>query len=151
MTSTGRSNRRTSRRRISRERKLAEPVPKLCTLVTASAFDAAIHDAFGKAHGLNCYHTYGRDLMSHDLSHYLGADFKGHHLDRYVLKEPQPRIWLYHSVGGADAITEADITARIGDSLPETLGEWIERNGLTHLKLKLNGGDLAGTSNAWRK
>lgn len=128
---------------ISRELKLAEPVPKLCTLVTASAFDAAIHDAFGKAHGLNCYHTYGRDLMSHDLSKYLGADFKGHYLDRYVLKEPQPRTWLYHSVGGADAITEADVTARLGDGLPETLGEWIERNGLTHLKLKLNGGDLA--------
>jgi L-alanine-DL-glutamate epimerase-like enolase superfamily enzyme len=27
----------------------------------------------------------------------------------------------------------------VGDGLPEHLGEWIERDGLTHLKIKLNG------------
>ena len=37
---------------VSRRLKLADPIPKLCTLVTAGAFDAAIHDAFGKVHGL---------------------------------------------------------------------------------------------------
>ena len=42
---------------------LPAPIPKLCTLVTASPFDAAIHDAFGKLHGRNCYRTYGPDLM----------------------------------------------------------------------------------------
>jgi L-alanine-DL-glutamate epimerase-like enolase superfamily enzyme len=30
----------------------------------------------------------------------------------------------------------------IGDGLPETLSEWITFNGLTHLKIKLNGDDL---------
>ena len=30
---------------------LPVPIPKLCTLVVASAFDAAIHDAYGKAFG----------------------------------------------------------------------------------------------------
>lgn len=127
---------------VSRELNLAEPIPKLCTLVTASAFDAAIHDAFGKVHRRNCYHTYGRDLMSHDLSRYLGPEFKGHHLDQYILREPKRRISLYHSVGGADPITEADVTERVDDQLPQTLPEWIDYNGLTHLKLKLNGGDL---------
>ncbi len=29
----------------------AEPIPKLATLVVASPFDAALHDAYGKAHG----------------------------------------------------------------------------------------------------
>lgn len=128
---------------ISRELKLLEPIPKLCTLVTASAFDAAVHDAFGKVHRLNCYHTYGRDFLAHDLSRYLGPDFKGHYLDQYVRREPLPRVWLYHSVGGGDPITEADITKRIGDGLPETLPEWINYNGITHIKYKLNGGDLA--------
>ena len=32
---------------------------------------------------------------------------------------------------------------RINDGLPETLPEWIAANGLTHLKIKLNGDDLA--------
>ena len=41
---------------VTREMKLPLPVPKLCTLVTASPIDAAIHDAFGKLHGRNSYH-----------------------------------------------------------------------------------------------
>ena len=73
---------------ISRELNLATPIPKLCTLVTASAFDAAIHDAFGKVHRRSCWQTYGRDLLPRDLSHYLNADFKGESLDRYLLKQP---------------------------------------------------------------
>jgi len=39
----------------SRELHLALPIPKLCTLVTASPVDAAIHDAFGKLHGRNSF------------------------------------------------------------------------------------------------
>src|SRR5207249_3475035 len=30
---------------------LKEPIPRLCALVVASPFDAALHDAFGKVHG----------------------------------------------------------------------------------------------------
>ena len=40
---------------VSAARALDEPIPKLCTLVVASPFDAAMHDAFGKVHGLNVY------------------------------------------------------------------------------------------------
>src|ERR1700736_1757932 len=43
----------------AQEIRLAEPVPKLCTLVTASPFDGAVHVAYGKLHRVNCYHTYG--------------------------------------------------------------------------------------------
>ena len=74
---------------VSRELKLDQPIPKLCTLVTGSPFDAAIHDAFGKLHNRSAYQTYGPDLMSHDLSKYIGPDFKGEYLDRYVMKTPK--------------------------------------------------------------
>jgi L-alanine-DL-glutamate epimerase-like enolase superfamily enzyme len=127
---------------VTTELRLAEPIPHLCLLVTASPFDAALHDAYGKVHGLNCYHTYGREFMNHDLSHYLGPEFAGEYLDRYIRKDPQPRMPLYHLVGALDPLTEADIKQRIGDGLPETLPEWIAYNGLTHLKIKLNGDDL---------
>ena len=110
--------------------------------MAASPFDAALHDAFGKAHGLNCFSTYGPDFMSHDLSHYLGAEFKGETLDRYVLKKAKPRMPLYHLVGALDPLTDADVAKPLADGLPETLAEWIPFNGLTHLKIKLNGDDL---------
>ena len=128
---------------VSRELGLATPIPKLCTLVTASAFDAAIHDAFGKVHGRSCYATYGADLMERDLSAYLGDPFRGEYLDRYLLAKPRPSVNLYHSVGGADPLTAADLKARVNDGLPETLPDWIEFNGLHHIKIKLQGDELA--------
>jgi L-alanine-DL-glutamate epimerase-like enolase superfamily enzyme len=127
---------------VSGQLQLKEPIPKLCTLTTASPFDAAIHDAFGKVLGLNCFRTLGPDLMSHDLSHYLGPDFRGEYASRYVSDRPKPRMPMYHLVGALDPLTESDIKARINDGLPETLPEWINYNGLTHLKIKLNGEDL---------
>jgi L-alanine-DL-glutamate epimerase-like enolase superfamily enzyme len=127
---------------VSGELELAEPIPKLCTLVTASPFDAAIHDAFGKLHGRNCYRTYGPDLMQHDLGHYLGPAFRGEFPERYVLRKAKPRMPLYHLVGALDSITNEDIEKRVNDGLPETLPEWIRYNGLTHIKIKLNGDDL---------
>src|SRR6266481_4620908 len=73
---------------VSQRLNLAEPIPTLCTLVTSSAIDAAVHDAYGKVHGLNCYHTYGPEFMNHDLSHYLGAKYKGEYPSRYIQREP---------------------------------------------------------------
>jgi L-alanine-DL-glutamate epimerase-like enolase superfamily enzyme len=126
---------------VSERLQLAEPIPPLCTLVTASAVDAAVHDAYGKVHGLNCYHTYGPEFMNYDLSRYLGPEFKGEYPGNYIRQEPKPRMPLYHLVSAVDPIEEADIPKRINDGLPETLAEWINYNGLTHLKIKLNGDD----------
>jgi L-alanine-DL-glutamate epimerase-like enolase superfamily enzyme len=121
---------------------LFEPIPKLCTLVAASPFDAAVHDAFGKAHGLSCYRTYGPEFMNRDLSCYLGPEFKGEFLSRYIQPAPKPRLPLYHLIGALDPLEQGDLARPVGDGLPETLSEWIRYNGLTHLKIKLNGDDL---------
>jgi L-alanine-DL-glutamate epimerase-like enolase superfamily enzyme len=45
-------------------------------------------------------------------------------------------------VGALDAIEEIDVKTRLNDGLPNTLPEWIVYNGLTHIKIKLNGDDL---------
>jgi L-alanine-DL-glutamate epimerase-like enolase superfamily enzyme len=129
---------------VSRDLRLATPIPKLCTLVAVSPFDAAIHDAFGKVHRSNCYSTYGPEFMNRDLSAFLGSGFAGEFVERYIRKHPLPRIPMFHSVGAGDPITAADIKRRLGDGLPETLPEWIDYNGLSRIKIKLNGEDLAG-------
>jgi hypothetical protein len=89
---------------LSREQTLPVAIPKLCTLVVASPFDAAIHDAYGKAFGLSVYDTYGRSFMSRDLSADLGPSFKGEYVDRYVPSKPRPRIPVFHSVGASDPL-----------------------------------------------
>jgi L-alanine-DL-glutamate epimerase-like enolase superfamily enzyme len=130
-------------RELGRTRALAEPIPKLSTLTAASPFDAALHDAFGTLHGVSSYQTYGREFMTHDLAHYLGAEFKGEWISQYVEPRPKPRMPLYHLVGAVDPLEESDIEKRLNDGLPETLPEWIRADGLTHIKIKLNGSDLA--------
>jgi L-alanine-DL-glutamate epimerase-like enolase superfamily enzyme len=128
---------------VSSARTLDDPIPRLCTLVVASPFDAAIHDAFGKVHGRNVYETYGPDLLPHDLSRYLGAAFRGERLDRALLAKPQERIPLFHSVGGLDPLEAKDVERPLRDGLPETLPDWIAWNGLVRIKIKLSGDDLA--------
>ena len=127
---------------VSRARALSVRIPKLCTLVVASAFDAAVHDAYGKAFNASSYETYGPSFMSRDLSHDLGPEFKGEYLDRYVPSAPRARTPVFHSVGAGDPLEAGDVKARIDDGLPNTLEEWIHRDGLTHFKMKLNGGNL---------
>ncbi len=125
------------------EMRLPHMVPKLCTLVTASPFDAALHDAFGRAHGRNSFTLCGRDFLRYDLSHYLNAEFRGEWLDPYIRQTPAPRIQMYHSVGASDPLTAAEVKKPIHDGLPETLEDWIPYSGVTAIKIKLNGADLA--------
>ena len=131
---------------VSAAQRLDEPMPKLCTLLVASPFDAAIHDAFGKLHGRNVYATYGPDLLPGDLSKYLGTAFRGERLDRALLPKPLARIPLFHSVGGLDPLETKDVAKDgakpVGDGLPETLADWIPRDGIVRIKIKLSGEDL---------
>jgi len=127
---------------LAEEANLPVRIPRMCSLVVNSAFDAAINDAFGKANGINLYDGYGPDFVTHDLSHYLDADFAGEYPDRYTLRTPRKRMPLYHLVGALDPLTESDVSSPINDGLPETLEEWLVADELTHLKIKLNGDDL---------
>ncbi len=128
---------------VARAAGLAEPMPRLAQLVAASPLEAAIHDAYGKTLGENAYNLLGEEFVSGDLSKYLTDEFAGEYLDRYTLRTPKPSMPLYHLIGALDPLTDVDVGARINDGLPETLPEWIAADGLTHLKIKLNGDNLS--------
>jgi len=127
---------------VSQRLRLADAIPKLCTLVTAAAFDAAIHDAFGKVHGTNSFKTYGPEFMSYDLGRYLGAEYKGKYPRDFLLRQHQPSMTLCHLVSAVDPIEDSENANPIKDGLPETLPEWIRHNGLLEFKIKVNGTDL---------
>ena len=126
---------------VRQERHLPEAMPVLAQLVAASALDAAIHDAYGRAHGKNCFQTLSQDYLAVDLARFLDDSYRGEYLDKFVLPRPKPQMPLYHLVGALDPLTDADVSKRIDDGLPETLPEWIAADGLTHLKIKLSGED----------
>lgn len=119
-----------------------EEMPALAQLVPASPLDAAIHDAFGRAHHANSYDLLGRDFMNHDLSEYLDDQFDGEYLDKYTSRQPKERMPLYHLVGALDPLTPGDVEKKIGDGLPESLKDWIAAEGLTHFKVKLAGDNI---------
>ncbi len=128
---------------VRRAMDLAEAMPVLAQLVVASPIEAAIHDAYGKVHDQNSYDLLGPEWVSADLGHYLSSDFAGEYLDRYTSRKPKPRMPLYHLVGALDPLSAGDVVQPVDDGLPENLPEWIDADGLTHLKIKLAGDDLA--------
>ena len=128
---------------VARRQNFGGPMPVLATLVAASPIDAALHDAYGKALGLNAFRTLTPEFLRHDLGHYLGAEFAGLRLHDYVRSTPQTTMPVYHLVGALDPLTVADVSQTVADGLPQTLADWIATDGLTHLKIKLAGDDPA--------
>jgi len=126
----------------------AEPMPWLAALVCCSAFDVALHDAFGRILGREVYSTYSAEFMNVDLSAFLtpadGADvsFAGKYPADFLTLPAPKSLPAWHLVGGKDLLDESELTGEEpDDGYPVLLGDWIERDGLTCLKVKLRGSD----------
>jgi L-alanine-DL-glutamate epimerase-like enolase superfamily enzyme len=127
-----------------------EPVPWLAALVCNSAFDLALHDAYGKLVGRPVYQTYGPEHLAADLTRYLepaedsSVKFRGLYPANFLAAQPPRKLRAWHLVGGLDPLEPADLTGQEpDDGFPVTLGDWIQRDGLKCLKVKLRGNDAA--------
>ena len=125
-----------------------EPMPWLAALVCNSAFDIALHDAYGVLNSRPIYETYNRAFMNRDLAAYLtpadGArvSFEGRYPDEFLIAQPSRKIAAWHLVGGKDPIDHSELTGQEpDDGYPVLLRDWIKRDGLTCLKVKLRGDD----------
>ncbi len=130
------------------ERQSAEPMPWLAALVCCSAFDIALHDAFGAMHGRPIYEMYGPQYMSRDLSAFItpadgsAVSFVGRYVQDY-LAQPAPAVMrAWHLVGGLDPLSTSELKGdEPQDGYPVLLSDWIARDGLRCLKVKLRGND----------
>jgi len=121
-----------------------EPMPFLAALVCASPIDHAVHDAFGNVNGIDSYRGYGPEFMPFDLSRYLGAEFKGVYPSQFLRQDYLPAIPVFHLVGGLDTLRRGDVPHDApADGIPNSLDDWIIRDGVFCLKVKLRGKDLA--------
>ena len=126
----------------------AESMPWLAALVCASAFDLAVHDAYGVMNKVPIYQAYGREFLSSDLSDFLkpakdsNIQFESKYPADFLDLNPPSRIPVWHLVGGLDPLEEAELKGdEPEDGYPVHLREWIERDGLNCLKVKLRGND----------
>lgn len=128
-----------------------EPMPWLAALVCASVFDLALHDAFGQLAGRPVYETYNAAFMSRDLANFLESDegagngrFSGKYPADFFVATRPTRLRAWHLVGGLDLLESGELTgAEPADGYPVLLADWIARDGLKCLKVKLRGNDAS--------
>jgi len=133
---------------LNNERGGAEPMPWLAALICCSAFDIALHDAYGNLHGVPVYDTYSPQFMSRDLAHYLesaegsSVSLEGRFPCDLLVADPPTQMPAWHLVGGKDLLAQEELTGgEPDDGYPVLLPEWIDRDGLKCLKVKLRGND----------
>lgn len=125
-------------------------MPWLAALVCCSAFDIALHDAYGVLHGIPTYQTYNSEWMNVDLSAFLtpaqdvSLSFENKYpQDFFTLPRPT-RLPAWHLVGGMDLLNAEECDgSEPDDGYPVLLRDWIRRDGLTCLKVKLRGNESA--------
>jgi len=108
----------------------------------------AVHDAYGNLHQCSTYATYNSDYMNRDLGDFLEpaenvpVSFAGRYPDEFLVSKRSDRLPVWHLVGGLDPIVPDEIQPPIpDDEHPVALTDWIQRDGLTCLKVKLRGND----------
>jgi len=123
-----------------------DPLPYLGGLACLSAFDLAMYDAYGIANGVKVFDAFGKEFLGSDLSRYLepdtdGVTFQGRYPDEFLVARPDT-VPVWHSVGGTDPLEESELTGdEPDDGYPILLRDWIQRDGLNCLKIKLPGAD----------
>jgi L-alanine-DL-glutamate epimerase-like enolase superfamily enzyme len=139
---------RPDQRRLTSAATLHEPMPYLAALLCNSPFDIALHDAFGRLVDRPVYQTYGPDLLTTDLAGFIEpasdcpVSFHGRFPSEFLAAQPPHQLRAWHLVGGVDPLEPADlIGTEPNDGYPILLTDWIQRDGLKCLKIKLRGND----------
>ena len=132
------------------ERVGREPMTWLAALGCCSAFDIALHDAYGNLHVLPVYETYCEPFMNRDLGSYLSpaagtqVSFSALYPQDFLVDSPPLRIPAWHLVGGKDLLDPEELNGdEPDDGYPILLRDWIARDGLRCLKVKLRGNDMS--------
>ncbi len=135
---------------LNAKRAPRETMPWLAALVCSSAFDIALHDAYGKLHGVPVYETYDRRYLRWNLSRHLepaagaSASFTGKYPRDFLVFPRRAVLPAWHLVGGKDAVDPQDLDgSEPRDGYPILLRDWIREDGLECLKVKLRGNDAA--------
>ena len=123
-----------------------EPMPWLAALVSCSLFDIALHDAYGISVDLPVYHTYNPEYMNRDLSAFIEpakdsqVDFKGLYPQDFLVLPAPTSLPVWHLVGGVDLLDASELKGdEPQDGYPVLLSDWIHRDGIKCLKVKLRG------------
>ncbi len=113
---------------------------ELTASFASALMERAVIDAVSRLHDKSTYRMVSENLLGID-PHTVHPELQSEDIAGYVTPAPRTRFYIRHTVGPADALTDADVSPadRIGDGLPETLAENIDRYGLRFFKVKISG------------
>jgi L-alanine-DL-glutamate epimerase-like enolase superfamily enzyme len=119
-------------------RALSEGFNRLGASFGSSMLERAVIDAVGRLTGQSLFEL----VRDNDLGIELGAispELAGREPAEFLPERPLERLHVRHTVGLLDPITAADVREPVADGLPVTLEDYLDWDGITHLKIKVSG------------
>jgi hypothetical protein len=120
-------------------RALARDFNRLGASFGASMLERGVIDALGRMTGRTFAELVRDDELGIDLG-VMSEELRGHRMSDFLPAQPLERLHVRHTVGLVDPITAADRgDVAIDDGLPETLEDYLDRDGISYLKIKVAG------------
>jgi len=125
----------------------------LSSSYVSALFERAILDAVCRLHNKSIFEMVRSDALGIDAAR-LHPELKDISIGKTLPRRPLREIYIRHTVGAKDPIHAADLpkASRLNDGEPETLEEYIRRDGLRYFKVKIIGdpeADLARLERVW--
>jgi hypothetical protein len=117
---------------------LAEGFNRLGAAFGSSMLERAVIDAAGRLSGRTFFELVRDGALGIELGA-ISPELAGRAVAELLPARPLSRLHVRHTVGLVDPITAADVAAPADDGLPETLEDYLERDGIGYLKVKVAG------------
>ena len=119
-------------------RALASGCNRLGAAFGSSILERAVIDGVGRLAGRSCFELVRDDHLGIDLGA-ITPELQGRPMREFLPARPLGRLHVRHTVGLIDPITAADVREPVADGLPETLEDYLERDRISYLKIKVGG------------
>lgn len=137
---------------VSRIGRAADHEDLSCSFA-AALFERAMIDAVCRLQKLSLFEAVRHNTLGFNPK-VAFPELQNFKLEHFLPQRPLTTFNIRHTVGLADPLTNADLpkSKRLNDGEPETLEEYVARDGLRFLKVKISGNpeaDLARLGKIW--
>ena len=116
------------------------PLVPLCLAFAHALFERALIDAWCRMEQIPFHRALSEGRLGLELGQ-VHPELAGHVLGEWLPAQPRERVFLRHTVGSKDPLTEADLDphTRLGDRESWTLHDYLRREQISYLKIKVCG------------
>lgn len=125
----------------------------LTSSFVSAQYERAVLDAYCRAHAKPLFDMVQTNQIGLDVAT-IHPELQDFQFEQTLPQAPLTQFWIRHTIGASDPLTDDDVTdeERINDGLPETLEDYVDKDGLRFFKVKVTGDpdrDLMRLSAIW--